>query len=195
MSDKVILTDVDGVLLDWRSVMDDWLDEKGYIRNEVYGQTWDMSGDYNMSESDMHKLIVEFSDSSAIGYLHPLPHAVENVKKLAAKGYTFIALSAVSNNIHTGMARADNLYNWFGDVFEEVICIDTGASKDRDLMVLAQHYPGAYWIEDHVVNLESGIRHGLRGILMLDTHSQDYEGTTAESWKDVLDIITEREDK
>ena len=88
--------------------------------------------------------------------------------------------------------RTRNLTKLFGDCFEEIICLATGADKDDALVKLANKYGTGYWIEDKPSNADAGTKAGFNTILIEHRHNLGYEGDAiiAPLWADVYNIIT-----
>jgi hypothetical protein len=80
---KLILTDADGVLLDWEWAFNVWMQEHGF--EEVAGSklNYDMSVRYGIPKEQVKKLIRIFNESAAIGFLPALRDAMYYVKRLA----------------------------------------------------------------------------------------------------------------
>ena len=57
---------------------------------------------------------------------------------------------------------------------------------------LLDRYSGKnyYWIEDSISHAESGLRVGLRGLLMDHPYNQKWDGPRVKNWKEVYEIIT-----
>ena len=86
--------------------------------------------------------------------------AVWGVEQLASKGYTFGAITSLSEDVYAGKMREYNPKQLFGDVFDFVTCIDTGADKDEAL--LSYKDSGLYWLEDKSENAKLGADLGLK---------------------------------
>ena len=78
---KVILTDCDGVLLNWEYAFTVWMDRHGYKLN-VDSEVYDVGDRYGISKQEKKKLVKYFNESSAIGYLPPLRDAMYYVDLL-----------------------------------------------------------------------------------------------------------------
>jgi hypothetical protein len=191
MKEKVILTDVDGVLLDWVYSFDQWMKRHGYVksRNDVY----DLNLCYNIDRTESKMLVRMFNESANIGYLPPLRDAVKYVRKLHEEhGFIFHAITSLSLDPFAAKEREDNLKRVFGEtVFEKIQCLDTGADKDEALEMYRD--TGCFWIEDKTINCDLGITMGLEGVLMEHDHNKDYSGDAivVKKWKDIYDMITE----
>src|SRR5210317_471304 len=133
MMNKVIVTDVDGVLLDWDYGSRQWLRKHGYeIKQEdAYG----FKDRYAMEHDQAKKMVRMFNESAAIGFLTPHKDAIKWVRKLHEEhGYVFHAITSLSTDPHAVRLREQNLVRLFGEgVFEKIVCLETGAEKDEAL--------------------------------------------------------------
>ena len=185
---KLILTDIDGVMLDWETAFHDWMESKGHVRNSI--ATYDMHVAYDQPKEFLKKLVVEFNNSAWMCCLKPLRDAVVGVAGLAADGYRFGAITSMSLDPYAGKLREENLKNLFGDVFEFVTCLDTGADKDDAL----EYYRGSgmYWLEDKWENAVLGADLGLKSILVDHPHNAEYSDeriVRASTWADIVEKI------
>ena len=185
----VILTDVDGVLLDWTSAFFHHMTEQGFTpttKTSVY----DMAKKFGMEKPLMQQMVRQFNESARIGYLEPCKDAYWGVKKLAEAGYVFHVITSLSTDKYAGMARTQNLKNIFGDVFDKFVYLDTGADKDD---ALAEYKDtNLYWIEDKPKNAELGVKMGLKSILMTHPFSEDItidNVTKVNNWSNICDLI------
>ena len=185
---KIILTDVDGVLLDWETAFHNWMEAKGFVRRAI--ATYDMHVVYNKEKAHIKALIREFNESAWICCLEPLRDAVEGVKMLVAKGYRFGAITSLSNDPFAAKLREQNLKNVFGDVFDFVLCIDTGADKNEALLPYKDS--GMWWIEDKPENAQLGADFGLKTLLVRHPHNANfhYDGVKGvDNWAQIYTTI------
>ena len=111
---KIILTDVDGVLLDWEWAFNVWMQEHGFELTDGYQYEYDMATRYDISKEQVRKLIRTFNESAAIGFLPVLRDAMYWVKRLHEQhGYTFHAITSLSLNENAGKLREMNLEKMF----------------------------------------------------------------------------------
>lgn len=75
MKEKIILTDVDGVLLDWQAAFFDWMVGQGFTP-VTPKSLYDMSKKFGQEKRVMQSLVRQFNESARIGYLEPLRDAV-----------------------------------------------------------------------------------------------------------------------
>ena len=192
--DKLILTDVDGVLLNWEYAFNIWMKRHGYTPKEDSGNIYDIGEKYGLTQEKKRELVKFFNESAAIGFLPPLRDAIHYVRELHVKhGYVFHVLTALSNDHQAQELRRQNLEKLFGEtVFEKFIYCDTGADKDEIL----EPYLGSglLWIEDKIENAELGHVLGLDSILMEHGHNMNYKDNhygipLMKDWKDVYEYV------
>ncbi len=189
---KTIVTDIDGVVLDWEEGFSIWMEHHGHKKVEGYQFMYKIGDRYGISNNQGHKLIKTFNESAAIGFLPPLRDAQYFIKKLHEQHqYQFIAITSLSLNPYSQKLREKNLKKMFGDnCFLDVICLDTGADKDDALAPYAGS--GCVWVEDKPENVDLGITLGLEGILIDHHHNAGYDGaaTVVQGWKEIYEMLT-----
>jgi len=191
--DKIILTDVDGVLLNWEYAFHVWMKTKGWkVRVEDKGLFWNLSKQYDITDEKALELVEIFNESAAIGFLPPLRDAVTYVNKLHHEhGYTFHAITSMSDDPSAGELRRMNLEKVFGEeIFDRVECLPIGSPKNQYL----KNYTGRghYWIEDHLDNARAGLDVGLKPLLMEHGYNLGINNpgiTVVRSWKEIYQII------
>lgn len=194
-NNKVILTDCDGVLLDWEEGFSVWMEHHGHKLVEGYQFMYDMSDRYGISKEQSKKLVKTFNESAAIGFLPPLRDAQYYVKMLAEKHqYKLLVLTSLSLDPYAKELRIRNLNKCFGDIFVDVICLDTGADKNLALFELAKKYAGNFWIEDKPENVMAGVDAGFKGILIEHGHNMGFtDSFVAKKWEDIYKLVTRNE--
>jgi FMN phosphatase YigB (HAD superfamily) len=192
MDSNIILTDADGVLLNWEWAFDMWMNEHGHRKQQGTEFKYDIGKRYGIDRDVGKKLIKTFNESAAIGFLPPLRDAMHYVRKLHEEhGYVFHCITSLSLDRNAQRLRRMNLEKLFGEtVFEEIICLDTGADKDGALEPYRDS--DSYWIEDKIDNAETGRRLGLRSILVEHGHNMDYSGDIplVKNWREIYELIT-----
>tara|TARA_B110000908_G_C10249599_1_gene451058 strand:+ start:1393 stop:1974 length:582 start_codon:yes stop_codon:yes gene_type:complete len=189
-----ILTDVDGVLLNWEYAFNVWMKDYGYVERSksVVSNTYDMGERYGISNSEKYKLIKMFNESAAIGFLPPLRDAIHYVQKLHKEhGYVFHVITSLSLDHNVQSLREQNLIKLFGEgVFEKFVYCDTGADKDDALE--PYHGSGDIWIEDKIENAELGVKLGLDSVLIEHGHNMHHKCIPLmKNWKEVYTYVTE----
>lgn len=190
---KLILTDADGVLLDWEWAFNVWMQEHGF--EEVPGSklNYDMAVRYGIPKEQVKKLIRIFNESAAIGFLPALRDAMYYVKRLHEEhGFRFHCITSLSLDPNAQKLREMNLNKLFGtSAFERIVCLDTGADKHEAL----EEYEGTgcYWLEDKPENAIAGYNAGLKSLLVEHGHNMHHyhQGiTVVKNWKHIYEIIT-----
>ena len=192
LNKKVILTDVDGVLLDWVHSFTQWMDRHGYEQIDNGAAEYDIGNRYDISHVEKERLVRMFNESAWIRKLPPLRDAIKYVRKLHEEhGYIFRVISSLSTDPYAGHLRTKNLIEMFGPtVFESYTYIDTGADKDD---VLAPYEgTGCWWIEDKPENAVLGQSLGLESILVDHPFNKDSfvgDMPRCRNWKEIYETI------
>jgi FMN phosphatase YigB (HAD superfamily) len=192
---KIILTDCDGVLLNWEYAFHQWMEVRGYQiqrKNE-----YSIAKSYGLESSEGSNLVQIFNESAAMGFLPSLRDSQHILLKLrAVLGYRFVAITSMSEDRYAKILRERNLAKLFGPTaFKEVHCLPCGADKTEALEEAAEKYPGAYWVEDNTRNAEIGASLGLEARIMEHGYNMDYNGEVkvVKNWKEIYDEIVEIE--
>lgn len=95
--EKIILTDCDGVLLNWEYAFNVWIQSHGYKMVEGGANYYDMGERYGLSKEKAKEKCRIFNESAAIGFLPSLRDAMYYVKRLHEEhGYTFHCITSLS---------------------------------------------------------------------------------------------------
>lgn len=188
--DKIILTDVDGVLLDWEAKFDTWIRRQGYKFNPTYNSQYDINSRYGIPHGQGLALVEKFNSGSDFESLAPWKDSVEYVKRLAAEGWQFIAITTAGEHPWTHGLRWSNLINVFGEgVFKSLHVLPIHGDKGTELVKYKDSR--LYWIEDKLSNAELGTKFGLTPLLMDAPYNQDYHGAIrrVNDWKEIYSIV------
>ena len=204
-SNRIILTDVDGVLLEWEHHFTKWMlqrtlfDEAG-ARYHPYKLLPDKKNTYEMAErfgltiKEVRKEIREFNRSAWMGTQRPMLESQTWVKLLAAEGWTFIPITSQTSDIPAQQLRKKRLGELFGDhIFVNYHILGTGADKDSALAEF--HNTGLYWEEDKPKNALAGLKYGLKPILIDHQYNRDFEHPDiirVSNWQDIHKIVSGR---
>ena len=191
MIEKIVLTDADGVLLDWEVDFNKWMAKHGYEK-KVSG-VYAMEIAYELPKVECKKLVREFNSSAWVRYLPAFRDARSGVAHLVEAGYTFHCITSLSLDEKAAQLRKRNLEAIFGKgVFTEIVCLDTGADKDEALEPYRNS--GLYWIEDKLSNAQLGLDLGLKSILIehgFNMYDDIPEGMQkVVNWKEIYEILT-----
>ena len=188
MNEKVILTDCDGVLLDWEYAFDRWMARHGYRIQKR--DTYSVAEKYDLGMTNKSRLVRMFNESATIRKLPPFRDAIKYVRKLHEEhGYVFHAITSQTDDEYAQHLRTKNLCELFGPtVFEKYVYLDTGADKDEALAKYMDTH--CFWIEDKAENAYLGQDLGLQSIVMAHNYNADYHFTRCQNWKEIYDLIT-----
>lgn len=188
--EKMILTDADGVILNWLGAFDPWMTKHGF--SKIVHDEYDMAIAYGMEKWQIREMIKQFNESANIGYLAPYLDSVKYIKRLHEDhGYVFRVITSLSLDPYAAKLREKNLKRLFGAAIDSVICLDTGADKDDALAPYAGS--GMFWIEDKPENAAVGAALGLKSILIEQAHNRNDVPDGCEvavNWKQVYELIT-----
>lgn len=189
---KIILTDIDGVCLDWEYAFNVYLTTHGFVKQPGGEFKYSIGKRYGIEEEQGRKLIKIFNESAAIGFLPPLRDAMYYIKRLHEEhGYVFHAITSLSNDINAQELRRLNLQKLFGKTaFERFVFLDTGSDKDHVLEEYRDR--DLWWIEDKIDNCRAGLAVGLKSLLMEHGHNLDYEDPAiprVRNWREIYERI------
>lgn len=197
MNDRLILTDVDGVLLHWEEHFHAYMKSQGHQRAYGVERTssyWKEREYPDLSQTEARKAVYQYNTSAWMLGLPPYKDARQGVARLSDAGYRFVAITAMGLDPYAKQAREINLERMFGyDVFEDVITTDMYDPDSKREWLEHYHKPGRIWLEDKPSNAEMGAEMGLRTFLMLHPHNENYEPInkieSVSSWVQLCDII------
>tara|TARA_B100000780_G_scaffold104484_1_gene73075 strand:- start:2143 stop:2670 length:528 start_codon:yes stop_codon:yes gene_type:complete len=171
------------------------MDQQGYQEQPGANYEYDISKRFSLdSKNQGHKLVRQFNESAAMGFLPALRDSVHYVKKLHEEhGYEFHCITSMSTDAYAFKLRRMNLEKLFGpSAFTKLVCLATGAPKDD---ALAEYKNSNYfWIEDKLENAVAGLKQGLRPILVEHGHNMNEELEDGihkvVDWKNLYSYIT-----
>lgn len=193
MKERIILTDVDGVLINWEFGFHIWMESHGHLVSDR--KEYSVDRKYGLPDGIGMQQIQMFNESASIGFLPPLRDAQYYVKLLHEKwNYRFVAVTSFSDNEHAIKLREKNLVKLFGDnTFKDIICLPCGANKEAVLEDLGKKYPRHWWIEDLIENAEQGAIEGLRSLLMAHGYNYEHESlldvTVVKDWEQIYNFV------
>ncbi len=204
-NNRIILTDVDGVLLEWEHHFTKWMlqktlfDDRG-ARYHPYRllpdkqDTYWMEERFGLTKNEIRIQIREFNRSAWMGTQRPMLGSQTWVKLLAAEGWTFIPITSQTSDKPAQELRKRRLGELFGEhVFTNYHILGTGADKDSALAEF--HNTGLYWVEDKPANAVAGLKYGLKPILIDHPYNKDlnHDGIIrVNNWQDIHKILSGR---
>jgi 5'(3')-deoxyribonucleotidase len=191
MVNKIVLTDVDGVLCNWEGGFNSFMQSKGFKMIENGELEYVIGNRFGIDRELGYSYVREFNNSKAIAELEPLRDAREWVKRIHDElGYKFYVCSSMSQKQQSMDMRTNYLKENFGDVFAGFKYLDTGADKDEALS--AWKDSGYYWVEDKIANCVAGLEQGLRPVLIDHIYNQDATLTypRVKNWQEIYQLLS-----
>ncbi|MFA7408388.1 MAG: hypothetical protein WCY93_11290 [Anaerolineaceae bacterium] len=183
---RLILSDVDGVMLWWVKAFDAWMEAQGYEKISQTDYSTDLT--YGVGEQEGRDLAQRFNESRAFRNLEPMPDSFHYMNRLNKEfGFRFHCITSVPDSVQG--VRLRNLKRIFGDLIYKVDCVGRSAMKGP---ILEQYKDtGLFWLEDKYTNAKMGDDLGLNALLF-DQHynvtmPQDVQRVSG--WKEVYQIV------
>lgn len=191
---KIILTDCDGVLLDWTHTFREWMSARGLVQKPDAEEYYSVHDQFGIDSTTAKKYTRLFNESAAIGFLPPFRDAVQWVQRLHHEHqYKFVVITSLSKDPFAQQLRKHNLVTVFGDIFEHIECLDTGSDKAQALAPYQDS--GLWWIEDKPANAQVGQALGLRSVLIEHGHNTDHDHALilhAANWQDIYRMVIDQ---
>jgi len=190
---KIILTDADGCLVNWNDGFNKFMAERGMPQLPDTDHEYSLANRHGISMQKAGALIREFNEGPWISDLEPFADAVEYTQKLVDKGFRFIVVTSISSAPSAKHYRTANLTRLFGDIFDEINCIEMGASKAH--ILTRWEDTGYFWIEDHMRQAEAGYEAGLKTVLINHPYNSHYKTdlfptvSYTSPWKEIHNMI------
>ena len=185
-----IVTDVDGVLLDWESSFTLWMLKKGF--RVVDSRSYYTSTKFGLTKKASKSLVCEFNESYNVLNIPSLRDSIKYVKRLAEEGCRFDVITSMSDSRSAGLLRENNLIELFGNIFDDIQILSCGADKRNAL----KKYKGSgiIWIEDKIENSEVGYKMGMRSVLMKHSYNEDYSGPIklVNNWREIYELFVSK---
>lgn len=192
----MILTDCDGVLVNWIKIYNEWMELEGFRRKN---SSYELHERYGLPEEESDKYIRHFNMSAEIEHLPPFRDAIKYVRKMHENhGVTFHCITALGSNKRSHVLREKNLKNLFGPTaFSKVDCVKRGKYKKPVLEKYQDTDVSApvVWVEDSIKTALMGYELGLTTFLMnhpYNIHEDIPAGIIrVDSWKDIYEHLFE----
>ncbi len=168
---KTILTDADGVLLDWIQGFVAWMHDHDHVLPPDTVFHYNIAKWYGITNELAKQYTIQFNASNKIRNLYPYIDALEYVPRLYNLAYRFVVISAIGTTQSCYDNRRFNLEHVFGPIFDDVLLVDNGASKKE----LLKKFNPAIWVEDHPHNAEDGHALGHKTFLIDHQHNENVE--------------------
>ena len=185
--EKLILSDVDGVMLDWETGFHTWMKLRGYDR--VRNGLWHIESSYNMPKDRAYQLLNEYNTSAYMSMIPPFRDARSGIAQLVEAGYRFKLITAIGTDSTVKQMRSMNIDYFFGkEAFIDLICVDIGADKEKELVLYKDS--NLPWIEDNIKNYYAGNSVGLSSILMNHPYNMDDSvNCRVDNWGQIVSLL------
>jgi uncharacterized HAD superfamily protein len=182
----ILLTDVDGVLLDWVKTFGEYAKAQGYNLRQEHPTTWEMTEWFGADIDTIRRLITEMNSSKIFAEIPPFEDAMKVLPKLAEK-YDLVAITCCSDDATTVARRKKNLEVLKVD-FKDVHCLKFTESK-KDLL---SSYHTTLWVEDRFEGAKSGVETGHKSFLInrpYNLHENHDEIVKVDSWHQIQKFL------
>ena len=190
---KKIITDCDGVLLDWAYAFEVWMADHGYIKMPDTDIHFSMAKRFGISEEESYEKVLEFNDTGVLGYLPAYKDSVEYLTRLHREGWSIEVISMIGPDKYANRLRSMNLIRLFGDIFDYIYC--AGRHTEPKKQILESRYKDSnyIWIEDRLDYAQDGIDAGMDTIIMDHPYNRNWEiAPRVHNWKEIYDYAHKR---
>jgi uncharacterized HAD superfamily protein len=186
---KLILVDIDGVVLDWVASFKDFMIDLGHKPVKENPSSYCFSNWFNLDSKEILELIYQFNESENFSNLEALGKSRDILLKLRNEhDFSFVAITKCGREL--SKKREINLNQVLGeDFFSEIHCLDFDECKKE----LLAKYPSSYWIEDNYKNALIGLEVGHRSVLINTSYNQvncNNPILRVDCWNSIYDILT-----
>ena len=191
--DKIILTDIDGVVFDWHTAFVKWMELQGYSSTGVIHHDAEIHNEFGISLQEATVKREEFNSSMSSSILQPMRQSAEFINKLHEEGFHFIAITSLSDKPIAQYYRYLNLEDYFEtDVFVDVKCLPAGAPK----LDVLEEFQGTelIYIDDRISDLEDALKVGLKPMMMKHAYNIHYNNSKVHqvaNWQDIYKYVQE----
>jgi len=188
---KYLLTDVDGVLLDWEGAFRKFMIANGFdkIGDDAH---YYLSDHYGLDDDIIARIAKDFNSSNSGGNLKPIKNSNQYLKKFIDLGYEIIAITSFGTCSYSRKNRLTNLKNAFGDIFKNVILLNVDESKKDVLKDFKDK--NSIWIEDKYQNYKDGCDLGIESYLMKQPYNKGCNNANfIEEWSQLYNNVAFRE--
>lgn len=164
----VIVTDCDGVLLQWLAHTPSFVDDIGldskHLREIMDGNKFIPFYDVfcAKNETEAKDRLIQYNNSHYMKFLPIIEEKSVSIIKKLSKKYDIIVVTNFSENIKAQKNRMENLELHYGDSISELICLDPEADKTETLEMLNKTRDVKIWIDDQIKHVLCGQKAGIK---------------------------------
>ena len=185
----IILTDIDGVVLDWVGALKIFLQHSGIKTATPDPTEWHL--DKWILAPNPNKVIDNFNKTAMFGKLRPFVDAKYMIPKLS-NSFTFVGITSCSSDEETVVRRFNNIEDIFPGIFYNIHFLDLGDSKTDAL----NEYAPTIWVEDNTSNALAGAHSGHECFLINRSYNVNDKPDGVkkiDSWHDIYLELNKRE--
>lgn len=167
MDKPVLLTDCDGVLLQWLAHTPKFVEQLGFdsshLKDALNGNQYIPFFDIFCANNEIEAMerLRQYNESE---FMRSLPviedQAIEVVERISNK-FDIIVVTSISDSPLTYQYRKENLEVHYGDSITDLICLPPDADKSEILNELAESRDVRMWLDDQVRHVHPGIQAGI----------------------------------
>tara|TARA_B100001063_G_scaffold231241_1_gene245188 strand:+ start:223 stop:789 length:567 start_codon:yes stop_codon:yes gene_type:complete len=177
---KYILTDIDGVCLDWQKQFEKFL--------QFHHPDKDPTADPTARRLTLEDEMNQFIGSAWQGFCEPLRDAVDILKKFKKEGYEVHGCTAMGFDPYAIALRKINLETYFPNVFDKLDTTQTGANLTKEDWLSQYRGKDCVWVEDKWINALAGASMGITTFLMkqpYNAHNNDDRIHKVDNWQQI----------
>jgi FMN phosphatase YigB (HAD superfamily) len=187
----VLITDIDGVALNWVQGFSKYLHYK--MLQKI--KSWNPS-QFNSKECFPHfkrfqQYVLEYQSMEFYKQLKPYEDALEAYKQIKNLGFDIVALTSCGTEKDVVNNRLENIKNCFDGIFSDVHILGLQQRKDQIL----NNYKNAVFIDDQVNNVISGAKAGHTTFLLDKKYNKTLilpsSVTRIKNWDSVINYFKE----
>lgn len=191
---KVLLTDIDGVVLNWLDPFHEYMHDLGYERDHTAVDLWHEVHYPELTLEEQQRIISAFNKNERIGNLPSWRDACFGISTFIEHGYKIIGITALGTDPQQLDLRRKNLDSVFGPgAFAELHGTNTWEKNSKERYLMPYRGSNVPWVEDHVDNAQLGRNLGLRTFLMDHPGNGAAEGmegiTRVNNWAEIVTAV------
>lgn len=171
---RPLILDCDGVLLNWLDGFTEYVVSRlDHPISTEKANEYDLSIRFGVDHDTIVEMIQSYNsgDGGFFAQLDPLPGAREALQAAHAIGRPLHVVSSCSTLPSVVAGREENLRRVFGDIFDEILCLDPKVSKSETLSA----FPAGSWVEDNYHNALVGADLGHTAYLIRQSYNVEHE--------------------
>jgi len=180
MHKKIILTDIDGVCLDWQKQFEKFL--------KFHHPDKEPTADPTARRLTLEDEMEQFIGSAWQGWCEPLRDAVEILTQFKQEGHEVHGCTAMGFDPYAIALRKINLERHFPNVFDSLDTTEMGAGCTKEDWLAQYRGKDCVWVEDKWINAVAGASMGIKTFLMkqpYNAHNNDDRITKVDNWQQI----------